>query len=487
MLSSMSKVVIYARVSTKDQEREGYSIPAQLVLLREYAQKQQFEVTREFIESESAGHAGRTEFGKMVALLKADQNIKAILVEKTDRLYRNFRDQALLDDLGIDLHFVKDSRVIGKESKPSDRFVHDIEVAQGRFYLNNLSQEVRKGLDQKAREGKYPGGPIPIGYLRDRISGKIEIDADRAPLVRELFELYSGGEKSMDELHDYAKQNRLTYRKSGRAIARAEIERILKRVFYTGQFSWRGVICSGDHPALISSELFQRTQEVFSRRSHGSFSRKNFTFNRMISCGHCGSAVTAEIKKQRYVYYHCTGYTKSHKVVYLPEQEIDNQIAKIVGRVTLPYDWYSFLRASLEAELGNRKQITDRERGRLEIARDKIRADMKRTFQAKLDQSIPEEFFQSVFNDYQQRLSAIEQRLRNLTQAIEGDFDIALKAIELSYQAEDLYFRANSGQKRRLVKSLLSNCQLTDTTLYPTYNKPFDTLAEGIISNNKRG
>ena len=60
------KAVIYARVSSKEQEREGFSIPAQLKLLKEYAKTHAFEIVREFIDSETAGHAGRKFFGEMV-------------------------------------------------------------------------------------------------------------------------------------------------------------------------------------------------------------------------------------------------------------------------------------------------------------------------------------------------------------------------------------------------------------------------------------
>ncbi|MCK4372983.1 MAG: recombinase family protein, partial [candidate division Zixibacteria bacterium] len=134
----MAKAVTYARVSTKDQEREGYSIPAQLELLRTYAHRRKIEVVCEFLESDSAGKAGRKQFGEMVALLQEDRSITAILVEKTDRLYRNYKDRVLIDDLEVEIHFVKDGRIIGKDSRPSDKFAHDIETAQARFYLNNL-------------------------------------------------------------------------------------------------------------------------------------------------------------------------------------------------------------------------------------------------------------------------------------------------------------------------------------------------------------
>ena len=66
----MEQAVVYARVSTAEQAAEGFSIPAQLKLLQEYASKQGFEVAREFVDTETAKRAGRTEFGEMVEFLR---------------------------------------------------------------------------------------------------------------------------------------------------------------------------------------------------------------------------------------------------------------------------------------------------------------------------------------------------------------------------------------------------------------------------------
>jgi len=97
------KAVLYARVSSKDQEQEGYSIPAQLKLLKEYAQKESFEVAREFIDVETAKQSGRTNFNEMVQYLEEHPKVGTILCEKTDRLYRNFKDYVIIDDLDLKL------------------------------------------------------------------------------------------------------------------------------------------------------------------------------------------------------------------------------------------------------------------------------------------------------------------------------------------------------------------------------------------------
>ena len=117
----MKQAVIYARVSSKDQEREGYSIPAQLKLLREYARTHEFEVVHEFVDVETAKITGRKQFGEMVRFFRENASCKTAIVEKRDRLYRNFRDCVTLEDLEIEIHLPKEGQVIGKDSCTASR------------------------------------------------------------------------------------------------------------------------------------------------------------------------------------------------------------------------------------------------------------------------------------------------------------------------------------------------------------------------------
>ena len=82
----MIPVILYARVSSREQEREGYSIPAQRKLLEEYARNYNFQIEREFIDVESAKNPGRKEFSDMLRLLETSKTCRIVLVEKTDRV-----------------------------------------------------------------------------------------------------------------------------------------------------------------------------------------------------------------------------------------------------------------------------------------------------------------------------------------------------------------------------------------------------------------
>src|ERR1700686_4463709 len=123
----MKEAVIYARVSSKDQEREGYSIPAQRKTLMEYSPKHGFRIIREFVDVETAKCAGREQFGEMISFLRRNPYCRTLIVEKTDRLYRNFRDYLTLEELGIEIHLAKEGQIINKDSKSQAKFMHGIQ------------------------------------------------------------------------------------------------------------------------------------------------------------------------------------------------------------------------------------------------------------------------------------------------------------------------------------------------------------------------
>jgi site-specific DNA recombinase len=132
----MKTAVIYARVSSKDQEREGYSIPAQRKLLREYAARHGIRVMKEFVDVETAKTTGRKQFTEMVRFFEQHPEFRVVLVEKTDRLYRNFRDCLTLEDLGVELRLVKEGRLISKDSRSQDRLIHDVHVVLAKNYYS---------------------------------------------------------------------------------------------------------------------------------------------------------------------------------------------------------------------------------------------------------------------------------------------------------------------------------------------------------------
>src|SRR5260370_12644323 len=146
----MREAVLYARVSSKDQEREGFSIPAQLKFLREYASRNGFHIAQEFVDVETAKATGRKKFGEMLTFFPRNPGCRVLIVEKTDRLYRNFKDCVTLEDLDVEIHLPKEGQVICKDSKSQAKLMHGIQVVMPRNYIQNLQQEHSQQLRQKS-------------------------------------------------------------------------------------------------------------------------------------------------------------------------------------------------------------------------------------------------------------------------------------------------------------------------------------------------
>ena len=168
-----NKAVIYARVSSKEQEEQGYSIPAQLDFLQNYAKSKGLEVIKIFTESMTAKDAGRIEFNKMLKFAQKQRYGCHVIIEKNDRLLRNEDDEALLIKLAvkqglIDLHLPKDHLILNRDSTPHEIFMFHMLCGMSCMYPRNLSREIKKGLDKKADLGDYPF-KAPIGY-KDRKS-----------------------------------------------------------------------------------------------------------------------------------------------------------------------------------------------------------------------------------------------------------------------------------------------------------------------------
>src|SRR4051812_8259242 len=155
-LAPPRQAVLYARVSSEEQEKEGYSIPSQQKLLRGYAHASNFSVVCEFVDVETAKRAGRTGFGEMLTFLKRSPSCRTILVEKTDRLYRNLKDYVTLDEIELEIHFVKENFILSRESRSTEKFMHGIKVLMAKNYVDNLGEEVRKGLREKAEQVIWP-------------------------------------------------------------------------------------------------------------------------------------------------------------------------------------------------------------------------------------------------------------------------------------------------------------------------------------------
>jgi DNA invertase Pin-like site-specific DNA recombinase len=186
--------IILCRVSSREQEIDGYSLPAQEKFLKEYTEREGLSVKKVFSISESAsGKKQRQLFNEMIAYVKKN-SIKIIVCEKVDRFTRNFKDMVAIDawleeDAERQIRFVKNSLILHKNSRSQEKLNWGMQVLISKNYIDNLSEEVKKGQKEKIEQGWLSSRP-PVGYVTTGEKGHKThiIDPKKAPLVKEILE-----------------------------------------------------------------------------------------------------------------------------------------------------------------------------------------------------------------------------------------------------------------------------------------------------------
>jgi site-specific DNA recombinase len=492
------RAVIYARVSSKEQEKEGFSIPAQLKLLKEYGSANGFTVAQDYIDVETAKQTGRTSFDEMVAYLKAHPSVRVMLVEKTDRLYRSLKDWVTLDELDVEIHFPKEGVVLSPESRSSEKFMHGIKVLMAKNYIDNLSEEARKGMQEKAEQGIWPT-KTPLGY-RNIIGpdGKkiIAVDKAVAPIVAKLFEWYASGKISLKEAAKKAQAAGLVHAKSGAKVPVSTGHTILRNRLYTGEFEWNGKVIQGTHEPLVPIGIWERVQSVLD----GRFTKKakrgkhDFAFSGLIACHACGCAVVGEIKKERYVYYHCTGYADkcqgnpaSCRRRYVREEVLEKQFTELLGRLKFDDEVLEWVRDALHASHADERREHEEAIRRLQGEHRRLGDRINAMYVDKLDGRVDGAFFDKMSAEWREEQNRCLREIERHEAAEQSYMDEGVQILELAHNAQRLFERQEPREKRRLLNFVLSNCSWENGEVVTTFRQPFDMLAETIAIAARHG
>ena len=257
---------LYLRVSTsrqanKDGEPDGLSIPAQRAADQRKADELNAVVTEEFKDpGYSARTLNRPDLKRLLERLHVDPP-EYLIVHKVDRLargrYVDVEINMALRRAGTKLVSVSENI----DETPSGQLVHGIMSDIAEFYSANLAMEVTKGLQQKAQNGGTIGR-APAGYinLRETINGierrYVELDPERARLMRWAFEQYATGEWTLISLTAELERRGLTTLPSpkhpSRPMTRSHLWKLLTNRYYLGKIIYAGVEYEGQHEPLIS-------------------------------------------------------------------------------------------------------------------------------------------------------------------------------------------------------------------------------------------
>lgn len=420
-------------------------------MLREYAERNDFQIVRAFEDVETAKASGRSQFSEMMVWLRRNRSCRVLLVEKTDRLYRNLRDAVTLEDVDIETHLVKEGQIISKVAKSQAKLIHGINLVLARNYSENLREEVKKGMREKASQGIFPG-LAPFGYRNNKAERTIEIDLDDSPMVNRMMELYATGAHTLSTLRDMLKTQ------YGKTMSRANIHLILKNRFYVGFFQWAGETFQGTQPLFVDPKTFATVQDVPAGHNRPKYSKRDVAFRGLMNCAYDGCMLTGDVQKEKYVYYRCTGNHGKCDLPRFREEDIANRMGEALKGLYVPPMVVSEIVAKLQ---GDKRQTVGKisaEQTRLDSRLASIRHRMDAAYSDKLDGKIPEDFWERKMSEWRLEEQQVQMAISGLINAeTSGRAFDAQRVFELANKAHSLYLSQNSVERAKLLRMLCSN------------------------------
>lgn len=319
------------------------SIDSQIKEMNELALREGLFIKEVRKESHSAKVSGqRPVFTQLLTDIKAGV-FSGILTWAPDRLSRNAGDLGMIVDL-MDRGKLQHIQTYGQKfsNTPNDKFLLMILCSQAKLENDNKGVNVKRGIRAKCEMGWRPG-PAPLGYINRSLNGMktIDIDPERAPIIKEAFEKAAYYFHTGDMIKSFMDNADFTTQ-SGKKISRSMTYLMMQNPFYYGQFEYpanSGKWYDGAHEAIITKEVFDEVQKEFKSDKNYNWGKVVFPFKGIFTCYSCGSGVCGEMKKRKlkngghrkHIYYHCTrSRDRKCKEGYITERALIREIlAKI--------------------------------------------------------------------------------------------------------------------------------------------------------------
>ena len=495
-------VVVWARVSSREQ-REGYSIDAQLRATRQRADREGWEIAREFEVAESAKRgAERAAFNEMLKWIKANakrERINAILSHKLDRVCRNMRDavrlQELEDACGVQLAFVENEFGPG----PAGALSFNVMAAVAQYYSDNLRTEVLKGMDERVRQG-WPTGLAPYGYVNvpDDRDEPVQPHPERSKTVIRIFDLYSSGAMTFKSLADQLEREGHIYRKSQPRFHRTALSYILNNRFYIGELKRRGQTYLGKHRPLIDRTTFEACQAILTGKNRRLGNPEHPLAGGLFRCSFCGQGITGETIRRKlrgggireHTYYRCANNEPGddHPRVRWRAADLEQAIVEDLASLRMPTpDIAAWFRTALEAALTDVTSHQRRQQSSLTKRRGELTGMQDRLLNAYIAGSIDEATFKAKGDDLKAQVATLDDSLASIEDIDEACAETALQLFDWSQRAADLWRGSNNAVRREILDAVCLNRTLSDVSLVTQKRKPFDVLAKRPDLKKSRG
>jgi site-specific DNA recombinase len=362
------------------------------------------------------------------------------------------------------------------EASAHGKFMLNIAFSQSKYYVDNLSENIKRGIRQKLRNGIWPNRP-PVGYFNDRNNRCIAVQPEKAALVRKAFELYATGEYPLHEVRRRMEEVGFTS-STNRRLSISDYQWTFQNPFFYGVMEFNGELYEGKHQPIISKRLFDRVQEVMAQKSKPKTPQlKPYLYRGLFRCGECGCFITTETQKG-HNYLRCTKRVSACTQKYVREEAIALQVDHTIERVALEAAIADKMIRQLEKE----REATAKGQ---EAAITRLKADLatcEKQIDLLLDMRLNEQISEPEYVSRKHILVNRKAELRGKLEAFEHNrqnrFEPAIQFVLEAKQATFLLAEGNREKNRDFLKKIGSNFHVAEKSLAVEFKKPWNLLAE---------
>ena len=401
------RAVAILRISSKRQEGNS-SHEVQEGEVRAYCLRNELKLIDVRRIVESAKNSEKRKHYSSAISWALEQGIRHIIFYMFDRESRNLTDneknETLVKQDRIVIHYVRDSKVIFKGSSDSDFFMRDIQAATNKQFIRNLSAKVMDAMTQKAKSGWFPNNHVPLGYIHQKNKDENGRELKRGtticpdPItknvsqVRREFELRANG-FSYDAIRSKIITEGFIPSEQVPHYRKGTIEKRLKNPFYYGRFRWQGTEYDGKHELIIDDEILKRVKDSFVIRGKNLNQKHGEIPRGLLKCGEptCNCMIVYDPKEKilksngmtkTYHYYRCSNSKRVHKTMtgmHILETKLWEQLEKSTNDVAIEQSFAEAIYDGLEKLYEKNRELKKSEingfrngLSELESAEDKI-------------------------------------------------------------------------------------------------------------------
>ncbi len=272
MEEEKKRAALYARVSTDEQAQEGYSLDAQLDVMRAYCDIHELEIAGEYVDDGYSGTNIRRNAYNFMFSPDERKKWDVLIVMKMDRIHRNSRN---FMDMMQDLNRHKQQFISTYDridtSTAVGRFAMDMIQRIAQLESEQIGERTYMGMREKAESfAGILGFNAPFGYSFE--DGKLVIVEEEAEIVREIYNRYQNG-STMDEIAFYLNTNHLLT-KNNNPWNKYNLRTVLHNPTYAGYLHWEEIVWKADHEPIIDPEFFNEIQLLIASKIRNPAHRK---------------------------------------------------------------------------------------------------------------------------------------------------------------------------------------------------------------------